>query len=70
MAGLAVGLLTVAVLSLSAAYLSGTLGNLGKGGALTLTLVIALAVPYFLLYPSVQLLWVHARRTRANRPGI
>ncbi|MDD9943204.1 MAG: hypothetical protein OXU20_19345 [Myxococcales bacterium] len=69
MAGLVVGLLAVAVLSLSAAYLSGTLGNLGRGGALTLTLVIALAVPYFLLYPSVQLLWVHARSSRAHRPG-
>ena len=67
LAGLVLGLGLVAALALSAAYLSGIHGDAGRRGALTLTLVMALAVPYLLLYPCVQLLWVHVERS-AGRP--
>jgi hypothetical protein len=55
---LAVGLVFVAALALTASYLSGIYGPVGKGGALILVLVAALALPYLVVLPAAQLVWL------------
>jgi len=55
---LAVGLAFVAALALTASYLSGIYGPVGKGGALILVLVAALALPYLVVLPASQLVWL------------
>jgi hypothetical protein len=59
---LLIGLVAIAALALSASYLAGTHGDLGRSGALTMTLVLALMLPYLVLYPVLQLIWVYARQ--------
>ena len=58
---LALGLLLIAALSLSVSYLSGVYGSVGRGGAIILVLVAALALPYLVILPVAQLLWIGAR---------
>ncbi len=52
------GLALVAVLALTASYLSGIYGPVGRGGAIILVLIAALALPYLVVFPSVQLVWL------------
>lgn len=52
---LGVGLALVTVLAVTASYLSGIYGPVGKGGAVILVLVAALAVPYLIAIPAVEL---------------
>lgn len=59
---LLIGVVAIAALALSASYLVGTHGDLGRSGALTMTLVLALMLPYLVLYPVLQLIWVYARQ--------
>lgn len=59
---LAAGLVLVLLLALSASWLSGVYGPVGRGGALLLGLVAALVVPYLVFLPSAQLLWLGDRR--------
>jgi hypothetical protein len=59
---LLIGFVAIAALALSASYLVGTHGDLGRSGALTMTLVLALMLPYLVLYPVLQLIWVYARQ--------
>ncbi len=59
---LALGLGLVATLALTASYLAGIYGPVGKGGAVILALVAALALPYLVALPASQLLWL-------GRPG-
>jgi hypothetical protein len=54
---LVLGLALVATLALTASYLAGIYGPVGRGGALILVLVAALALPYLVILPSVQLVW-------------
>lgn len=61
-AALAAGLVLVLLLALSASWLSGVYGPVGRGGALLLGLVAALVVPYLVFLPSAQLLWLGDRR--------
>jgi hypothetical protein len=61
-AALAMGLALVATLGVTASYLRGIYGPVGRGGALILVLVAALAIPYLLVFPSLQLLWLGALR--------
>jgi hypothetical protein len=61
---LALGLTTVSVLAATASWLSGVYGPVGKGGAIVLALVGALALPYVVVLPAVQLLWLRARSER------
>lgn len=61
-AALAFGLGLVATLALTASYLRGIYGPVGRGGALILLLVAALAIPYLLVFPSLQLVWLGAQR--------
>jgi hypothetical protein len=51
---LALGLALVTTLALTASYLSGLYGPVGKGGAVILVLVGALAIPYFVFFPAAQ----------------
>jgi hypothetical protein len=57
----AIGLALVATLALTASYLAGIYGPVGKGGAVILTLVAALALPYLVVLPASQLLWLRRR---------
>lgn len=54
---LAVGLSLVSALALTASWLSGVYGTVGRGGALVLVLVAALALPYLVVLPAVELVW-------------
>lgn len=57
-ASLVMGLGLVATLALTASYLRGIYGPVGRGGALILVLVAALAIPYLLVFPALQLAWL------------
>jgi hypothetical protein len=59
---LAIGLVLIATLALTASYLSGIYGPVGKGGAIILVLVAALALPYLVIFPCAQLIWLGPRK--------
>jgi hypothetical protein len=61
-AALVLGLALVSTLALTASYLSGVYGPVGKGGALILGLVAALALPYLVAVPLAQLAWLSGGR--------
>jgi len=63
---LALGLFTVSVLAVTATWLSGVYGPVGAGGAIVLALVAALVLPYVVVLPVVQLVWL---RPRARTDG-
>ena len=52
---LLLGLALVTTLALTASYLSGLYGPVGRGGAVILVLVAALAIPYFVFFPAAQI---------------
>ncbi len=52
---LLLGLAVVTTLALTASYLSGLYGPVGRGGAVILVLVAALAIPYFVFFPAAQI---------------
>jgi hypothetical protein len=56
-------------LALTASYLSGVYGPVGRGGAVILTLSAALALPYLVLLPVAQLVWLGPRAPRAAASG-
>jgi hypothetical protein len=58
---LALGLVLVATLAITASYLRGIYGPVGRGGALILTLVAALALPYLVVLPAVELSFLRKR---------
>ena len=55
---LVVGLVVVALVGLTMAFLAGVHGDTGYAGALVSGLVIALLVPYTIVLPALQLLWL------------
>ena len=55
---LVLGLLLVGTLAVTVSYLWGIYGPVGRGGAVILTLVAALALPYLVVLPAVQLVWL------------
>jgi hypothetical protein len=59
---LALGLLLVTLLATTASWLSGVYGPVGRGGSIVLVLVAALALPYVVVLPSIELVWLRARR--------
>jgi hypothetical protein len=63
---LALGLALVTTLALTASWLWGVYGPLGRGGAMLLVLVAALALPYLVALPALQLLWIGAPRGRGR----
>jgi len=67
---LVLGLGLVGILALTASYLRGIYGPVGQGGALILTLVAALALPYLVVLPAVQLAWLGPpARAAVNAPA-
>jgi hypothetical protein len=67
-ASLVLGLLLVTTLALTASYLSGIYGAVGRGGAMILGLIAALALPYLVAIPLAQLGWL-ARRSSSAPPA-
>lgn len=59
---LALGMALVIVLALTAGYLSGIYGPVGKGGAMVLVFVAFLVVPYLIALPAAQLLYLGPRK--------
>jgi hypothetical protein len=57
-AALALGLFVVSLLAVTASWLSGVYGPVGRGGGLVLALVAALALPYTVVLPIVELAWL------------
>jgi hypothetical protein len=55
---LTLGLALVTTLALTASWLSGIYGPVGRGGALILVLVAVLACPYLIALPALQLVLV------------
>ncbi len=62
---LALGLFTVSVLAVTASWLGGVYGPVGKGGSIVLALVAALAMPYLVVLPLAQLVWLRPRGREA-----
>jgi hypothetical protein len=60
-AALALGLLAVTLLAVTASWLSGVYGPVGLGGAVILALVAALALPYVVVLPAVEIVWLRPR---------
>jgi hypothetical protein len=58
---LALGLFVASLLAITASWLSGVYGPVGKGGAIILALVGALTLPYLVAMPLVQLVWLRPR---------
>jgi hypothetical protein len=58
---LALGLFTVTMAAVTASWLSGVYGPVGKGGAVILALVAALVLPYLVALPLAQLVWLRPR---------
>jgi len=63
---LAVGLVLVTVLALTASWLSGVYGPVGQGGSLLMVFSAALALPYLVVLPAVQLFWLRAKPSSAE----
>ena len=63
---LALGAIAVTLLAVTASWLGGVYGPVGTGGAIILGLVAALALPYLVVLPCVQLVWL---RPRAAAPA-
>jgi hypothetical protein len=61
---LALGLAIFAALALTASWLYGVYGPVGKGGAALFTLVALLVFPYVVVLPAVLLAWVGPRARR------
>jgi hypothetical protein len=59
---LGLGLAVIAALSFSLSYLLAIYGPVGRGGAIVFALVIALALPYLVVLPAGQLIWLGPRR--------
>jgi len=62
---LALGALAVSCLAVTATWLSGVYGAVGRGGAIVLALVAALVLPYLVVLPAAQLLWLGSSGRRA-----
>lgn len=59
---LAVGMLLFAVLVLTASWLAGVYGPVGRGGAMIFALVASMVLPYAILIPAAELLWLGSAR--------
>jgi hypothetical protein len=63
---LGLGLLLIGALAITVSYLNGIYGPVGRGGALILVLVAALSLPYLVVLPAAQLVWIGSRRRAAG----
>lgn len=61
---LVIGLALFATLALTASWLHGVYGPIGKGGSAIFALVSLLVLPYIVVLPAVLLAWVGPRPAR------
>ena len=66
MVSLVIGLALVALLVVSASYLQGIYGAVGRGGAVIFLLIVAMVFPYLVVFPAAQLLWLGPRGARST----
>ena len=59
---LAIGLFAVTMLAVTASWLYGVYGPVGRGGSLVMLLVLSMLLPYVVALPLGQLLWLRPRR--------
>lgn len=59
---LAIGLAAFAALALTASWLAGVYGPIGKGGAALFALVAALVLPYAIVLPAAELVWLGKKK--------
>jgi hypothetical protein len=64
---LAAGLFAVTSLAVAASWLSGVYGPVGTGGSIILALVAALVLPYLVVLPCAELVWLGVPRGLARR---
>jgi hypothetical protein len=55
---LAIGMVLFAALVLTASWLAGVYGPIGRGGAAIFALVAAMVLPYVIVLPAAELLWL------------
>lgn len=55
---LAIGMILFAALVLTASWLAGVYGPIGRGGAAIFALVSAMVLPYTIVLPAAELLWL------------
>jgi hypothetical protein len=65
---LGIGLVIIAAAVLSLAFLAGIHGDFGRGGVTLMVLVSFLVLPYAVVYPVIQLLWL-GPRPRKPKPA-
>ena len=65
---LAIGMTLFAALVLTASWLAGVYGPVGRGGALIFGLVAGMVLPYAIVLPAAELLWLGAP-ARGGPPG-
>ncbi len=63
---LLLGLALFATLALTASWLYGVYGPVGKGGSALFALVALLVLPYLVVLPAALLAWVGPRRSRVR----
>lgn len=63
---LALGLVLVAVLVATASWLGTVYGPVGRGGAAIFGIVLALALPYLVILPAAELVWLGPRAPRGS----
>jgi hypothetical protein len=66
---LGIGLLAVSVLAVTASWLGGVYGPVGRGGSIVLALTAALALPYLVGLPILQLLSLAPSAERGQAPS-
>jgi hypothetical protein len=63
---LVLGLAAVAALVLGVSYLGGVHGDVGRSGMVIAIVGSALLFPYLVVYPSLQLVWIHRTNLTAH----
>jgi hypothetical protein len=66
---LAIGLSAIAALALGVSYLGGIHNDVGRNALVASIAGSALLFPYLIVYPALQLLWLHAR-SRVERARV
>jgi hypothetical protein len=54
---LVIGCALVTTLALTASWLAGVYGPVGRGGSVIFILVVALVMPYMVVFPAIQIAW-------------
>lgn len=65
---LVIGMVLFAALVLTASWLAGVYGPIGRGGALIFVLIASMVLPYAIVVPAAELLWLGAVNA-AKRAG-